>query len=106
MIFYRQTGFAGNPLHASIKIDSDKATHRIPNNRTWTTELSAGEHRIYGDDEQFARNYKFEDGKTYYFRVESIFPGNTFTGKLRFRVVSVEPQTADGEMTGLKPDKP
>jgi hypothetical protein len=105
IVFYRDTRYAGNSLHASIKIDGDKTTHRLPNNRFWTTELPAGEHHIYGDEDQFGRTYRLDGGKTYYFRVETSFTGHTLTGRLRFRVVPVAAEIADGEMTGLKPDK-
>jgi hypothetical protein len=98
LVFYRATGYVGHILHASIKIDSDKAIHKIHDNHTWSTELPAGSHFVSGDDRVYGRTYVFENGKTYYFRVEAIQGKN----QLKFRVLSVSPEIADAEMVGLQ----
>jgi hypothetical protein len=110
LIFYRDTGHVGTAIHASIKIDGEKATRKLRNDRYWTTEVAAGEHRIYGDEESSGRTYQFEGGKTYYFRVQSRYPGGFQAAiigkKLRLVVVAVTAEIAESEMTGLKPEKP
>lgn len=98
LVFYRATGYAGHSMHASIKIDSEKASHKVSDNRTWTTELPAGAHFVCGDDKQYGRTYELEGGKTYYFRIEAIMGEN----QLKFRVLRVSADTADTEMTGLQ----
>lgn len=98
LVFYRATGYVGHILHASIKIDSEKAIHKIHDNHTWATELPAGPHFVSGDDKLYGRAYVLEDGKTYYFRVEAIQGKN----QLKFRVLSVSSEIADTEMVGLQ----
>lgn len=107
LVFYRATGVFGNSLHASIKIDGDKPVHKLPNNHFWVTEAAPGEHTIYGDQDEFSRTYRLESGKTYYFRVDGSFPYRTLSlrARARFRMVLVPADTADGELTGLKPEK-
>ena len=98
LVFYRATGCVGHILHASIKIDGEKAIHKIHDNHTWSTELPAGLHFVSGDDHVYGKTFVLEDGKTYYFRVEAIQGKN----QLKFRVLSVSPEIADSEMAGLQ----
>ena len=100
VMFYRATGYAGHMLHASIKIDSEKNVHKVPDNHIWVTELFPGSHFISGDDKRYGMSYPLEGGKTYYFRIEAI-QGKT---QLKFRVLSVSAETADTEMRGLQPE--
>ncbi len=57
LIFYKLDGLFGTTLHSSIKIDGPKAVHKLRNSRYWTTEVTAGEHFIYGDDEHDGRKH-------------------------------------------------
>jgi hypothetical protein len=100
LVFYRTTGFLGTGVNVSIKIDSEKPIHKIPNNRTWATELPAGPHFFCSDDKQYGRTYTLEGGKTYYFRVDMLAP--SMTGRGHFRVSNVPADLADADMTGLE----
>jgi hypothetical protein len=99
LVFYRLNlqeaeGFA----RASIKIDGDKPTYKIASNRIWTVDVATGRHTIYGDRKQFLQTYEFENGRTYYFRLQFM------TGTLRpgFRVIQVPEELGKSESFGLK----
>ena len=108
LVFCRDTNYNGTAIHASIKIDSDKVTHKLRNDQYWATEVSAGDHFIFGDERESGKTYTIEAGKTYYFQVQSSYPEGfraaIFGGKLRFLVIPVTTDIAKVEMTGLKPD--
>jgi hypothetical protein len=98
LVFYRITGYAGSALHASIKIDGDEPVHKIENSHTWSTEVPAGSHFIFGDDKRYGRSYTLVSGKTYHFRVDAIMTPN----RVRFRVLKVADDVADAEAWGLE----
>ena len=108
LIFYRVDDATG-ALHLSIKIDSVKAVHKLRNARYWNKEVTAGEHLIYGDDND-DRKYQLEAGKTYYFRVESRCSDSFYAQMLNINCKSVPvlvtAKVAGVEMVGLQPDKP
>jgi hypothetical protein len=104
-IFYRESALTGKALHAAIRIDSDATEHKLPSGKYWETDLPPGAHRIYSDQQRYGRNYVLQPGMTYYFRVEFRTNPPTAFGKLRFEIVPVEPDVADGEMSVLKADK-
>ena len=110
LVFYRVDDVSGNALHLSIKIDGLKAVHKLRNARYWTTEVAAGEHLIYGDDESDGRKYQVEVGKTYYFRIESRCTDSFYAQMLNINCksvpVPVTAKVAGVEMVGLRPDKP
>lgn len=105
-VFYRESAVAGKALHASIRIDGDKAEHKLGSGRYWETELAPGDHRIYSDLERYGRTYRLDAGQTYYFRVEFRTNPPAAFGKLRFQIVPTEPSVATDEMSPLKADKP
>lgn len=105
-VFYRESALTGKALHASIRIDGDEAAHKLPAGRYWETELPAGEHHIYADQDRYGRTYRLDPGQTYYFRVEFRTNPPAAFGKLRFQVVPIEPAIATSEMSPLKVDNP
>jgi hypothetical protein len=105
-VFYRESALAGKALHASIRIDGDKAEHKLGSGRYWETELAPGDHRIYSDLERYGRTYRLDAGQTYYFRVEFRTNPPAAFGKLRFQIVPIETSIATDEMSPLKADKP
>lgn len=110
LIFYKLDDLFGTTLHSSIKIDGPKAVHKLRNSRYWTTEVAAGEHFIYGDEEIDGRKYQLEVGKTYYFRMETRCPDGFYSQVVNLKCkslpVPVTAKVAGAEMAGLQPDKP
>ena len=91
--------------HESIKIDGDKAVHKLSINHVWRTNVTPGNHFIYGDSRKYGRNYPLESGKTYYFRVEYLVTSG-FLSSDTVRAVPVPAEVAMGEMTGFDEDQP
>jgi hypothetical protein len=88
LLFYRDDGASTNLVHASIKIDG-VIVHKIRNVHTWTVQLPTGNYFICGDDPKYGQKYVLESGKTYYFSVQRMVPGNAMTSRPRYRIVAV-----------------
>jgi hypothetical protein len=102
-VFYRESGFSGSGLHASIRVDGARPLHKLGAGRYWPVDLPPGEHLIYADRLQHAHTYQLAPGATYYFRVEFHYgPPPTPFGKLVFQIVAVDLDTATHEMQPLR----